>query len=195
MVLFGQPVAVLSSAALETVAGYREMAALAEVEAMVQTVIFCKVNEATDPGAAATLSERGRVTDVPLAGVGAPWLSEVAVVEFAAVMGMSTDQARSYLGDALEVAYRLPATWVPPTRASEHSPDRSAWLARCSATSADEQAVSTVTAGPSRPSVYATRPDSTLVVTPVSMSPSRLPASGELTSPYPVKLPPAQIPV
>ena len=46
----------------------------------------------------------------------------------------------------------LPAMCTPPASASEHSPERSAWLARCSATSVDEQAVSTVTAGPSRPS-------------------------------------------
>ncbi|GLZ28441.1 hypothetical protein Lesp02_06310 [Lentzea sp. NBRC 105346] len=44
-------------------------------------------------------------------------------------------------------------TVTPPANASEHSPDRSDWAARCSATSEDEQAVSTVTAGPSRPSV------------------------------------------
>ncbi|CAM5380654.1 putative protein OS=Streptomyces antimycoticus OX=68175 GN=SANT12839_037260 PE=4 SV=1 [Streptomyces antimycoticus] len=41
----------------------------------------------------------------------------------------------------------------PPTRASSHSPRRSACAARCRATSEDEQAVSTVTAGPSRPKV------------------------------------------
>ena len=38
--------------------------------------------------------------------------------------------------------------------------------ARCSATSDDEHAVSTVTAGPSRPSTYATRPDTTLAGDP-----------------------------
>ncbi len=44
-------------------------------------------------------------------------------------------------------------TVTPPTSAIEHSPDRSAWPARCSATSDDEHAVSTVTAGPSSPRV------------------------------------------
>ncbi len=44
-------------------------------------------------------------------------------------------------------------TVTPPASASEHSPDRSDCAARCSATSADEQAVSTVTAGPSSPKV------------------------------------------
>ncbi|CAM5306649.1 putative protein OS=Streptomyces antimycoticus OX=68175 GN=SANT12839_037260 PE=4 SV=1 [Streptomyces antimycoticus] len=56
---------------------------------------------------------------------------------------------------------------TPPASASSHSPWRSAWLARCIATSDDEHAVSTVTAGPSRPKVYATRPETTLVRLPV----------------------------
>ncbi len=43
-------------------------------------------------------------------------------------------------------------TVAPPASAIVHSPARSAWHAKCSATSADEQAVSTVTAGPSKPS-------------------------------------------
>ncbi len=42
-------------------------------------------------------------------------------------------------------------TVTPPASASEHSPDRSAPQARCSATSDDEHAVSTDTAGPFRP--------------------------------------------
>ncbi len=40
---------------------------------------------------------------------------------------------------------------TPPARASEQSPWRSAWIAQCSATRDEEQAVSTVTAGPSKP--------------------------------------------
>ena len=36
------------------------------------------------------------------------------------------------------------------------------------ATNDDEHAVSTDTAGPSNPSTYATRPDTTLIVAPVS---------------------------
>ena len=59
-------------------------------------------------------------------------------------------------------------TVTPPARASEHSPGRSDCAARCSATSDDEHAVSTVTAGPSRPSTYDTRPDATTRRVPVS---------------------------
>ncbi|GAA3117276.1 hypothetical protein GCM10020254_75130 [Streptomyces goshikiensis] len=44
-------------------------------------------------------------------------------------------------------------TVTPPARARVHSPLRRAWAARWTATSEDEQAVSTVTAGPSRPRV------------------------------------------
>ena len=44
-------------------------------------------------------------------------------------------------------------TVTPPASASVALPVRSAWTARCSATSDDEQAVSTVTAGPSSPKV------------------------------------------
>ena len=58
-------------------------------------------------------------------------------------------------------------TVTPPASASVHSPCRSACAARCSATSDDEHAVSTVTAGPSRPKVYATRPEATLPALPL----------------------------
>ncbi|RPK54985.1 hypothetical protein EES42_42660 [Streptomyces sp. ADI95-17] len=64
-------------------------------------------------------------------------------------------------------------TVTPPASAIEHSPDRSDWIAQCSATRDDEHAVSTVIAGPSRPSVYETRPDITLPAVPVLRYPSR----------------------
>ncbi|GHH43758.1 hypothetical protein GCM10018775_30880 [Streptomyces umbrinus] len=47
----------------------------------------------------------------------------------------------------------LTSSATPPASASEHSWRRSDWQARCMATSEEEQAVSTVTAGPSSPSV------------------------------------------
>ncbi len=59
-------------------------------------------------------------------------------------------------------------TDAPQASARSHSPARSAWTARCRATSDDEHAVSTDTAGPSSPSTYDTRPETTLVPVPVS---------------------------
>ncbi|RPK57372.1 hypothetical protein EES42_39175 [Streptomyces sp. ADI95-17] len=67
-------------------------------------------------------------------------------------------------------------TVTPPASAMVHSPDRSDWTARCRATSDDEHAVSTVTAGPWSPRVYETRPETTLAALPVPTSPSALSA-------------------
>ncbi len=55
-----------------------------------------------------------RGTDRPLevAGPGAPTVSELALVEYAAVLGMTSDAGRRYLGDALELAHRLPAVYA-----------------------------------------------------------------------------------
>ncbi len=49
--------------------------------------------------------------EVPLAGDGVPGVGEYAVAEFAAATGMSTDAGRQFIGDALEVAWRLPKLW------------------------------------------------------------------------------------
>ncbi len=48
---------------------------------------------------------------VPLAGAGAPLVSEFAAMEYAAVLGMSTDAGKAYIGRALELRYRLPRLW------------------------------------------------------------------------------------
>ncbi len=58
-------------------------------------------------------------------------------------------------------------TTAPPANARLDSPRRSDCTARCRATSDDEHAVSIVTAGPSRPSEYATRPEATLSEVPL----------------------------
>ncbi len=71
-------------------------------------------------------------------------------------------------------------TATPPARASVHSPCRSACAAWCSATSDDEHAVSTVTAGPSKPNVYETRPVAMLPVLPLPRKPAT--SSGMLGS-------------
>jgi hypothetical protein len=86
------------------------------------------------------------------------------------------------------------ATMTPPARAVVHSPERSACVARCRATSDDEHAVSTVTAGPSRPKAYETRPDTTLVEMPVTRWPSSSPCRPAL-QPYPDADAPANTPV
>ncbi|GAA1777980.1 hypothetical protein GCM10009795_025150 [Nocardioides hankookensis] len=49
---------------------------------------------------------------ITLAGEGAPGMSEFAVAEFAAAVGMSAYQGRNFLGAALETKYRLPQIWA-----------------------------------------------------------------------------------
>ena len=49
---------------------------------------------------------------ITLAGEGAPGMSEFAVADFAAAVGMSAYQGRGFLGAALEAKYRLPKIWA-----------------------------------------------------------------------------------
>ena len=63
------------------------------------------------------------------------------------------------------------STVTPPAIAAVHSPARTAAQARCSATSEEEQAVSTVSAGPRSPKTYASRPEATLPALPVANQP------------------------
>jgi hypothetical protein len=48
----------------------------------------------------------------PLAGVGAPWVDELAPASFAAELGICLDEARELIADALELIYRLPLLWA-----------------------------------------------------------------------------------
>ena len=46
-----------------------------------------------------------------LAGPGAPLVSEFALMEYAAALGMSTDAGKAHVGTTLELRYRLPRLW------------------------------------------------------------------------------------
>jgi len=49
---------------------------------------------------------------LPLAGEGAPEVSEFAVMELGATLGMSSHAAKKLVGDVLELVHRLPKTWT-----------------------------------------------------------------------------------
>jgi hypothetical protein len=66
---------------------------------------------AEDAADVATLTERGLDTGLPLAGEGAPLISDFAVMELSALLGRSLDSGRNYIGQVVELAYRLPKTW------------------------------------------------------------------------------------
>jgi hypothetical protein len=65
-----------------------------------------------DEAAAATLTERGLDTGLPVAGPGAPLISDFAVMELSALLGRSYDSGRNYVGQIVELAYRLPKNWA-----------------------------------------------------------------------------------
>ncbi len=64
-------------------------------------------------------------TDLRLAGEGAPTIAEYAVPELASAVGLSTEAGMRFLGEALELRYRLPRHW-----ARLCSGDLPAWKAR-----------------------------------------------------------------
>lgn len=48
---------------------------------------------------------------IPVAGPGAPLIAEFSVAEFAAALCVPTEVGKSYLGEAVELAHRLPRLW------------------------------------------------------------------------------------
>ena len=100
----GSPASVLAAART-----HQEMVRQGEAALMVDAVEWASMHEPVGDTPAASWWVHG--VSIELAGVGAPSVTEDAVAEFAAAVGMSTDQGRRYLGHALEIAYRLPTTW------------------------------------------------------------------------------------
>jgi len=64
-------------------------------------------------------------TAIPVAGPGAPLVAEFAVAEFAAAVGLPTEAGKRYVGQAVELRYRLPRLWARVTTG-----DLAAWRAR-----------------------------------------------------------------
>jgi len=65
--------------------------------------------ESIDRGAATVDGTEG---ELAIAGPGAPLVAEFCVADLALALGMSTDAGRTYLGDAIELRYRLPKLWA-----------------------------------------------------------------------------------
>ncbi|WP_435747481.1 HNH endonuclease signature motif containing protein [Nocardioides sp. SYSU DS0663] len=103
------------SRVLTAVRERRRAADRAEAEQLELAVQWCLQHPAEHVGTAAWSAAFGDQV-VGLAGEGAPMVSEFAVEEFAAALGMSTDTGRAYLGEALELRYRLPRLWERVTR-------------------------------------------------------------------------------
>ncbi|GAA3679442.1 hypothetical protein GCM10022237_43350 [Nocardioides ginsengisoli] len=61
---------------------------------------------------AATISDGYIDTGLPIAGDGAPLVSEFALMELVAVLGRTPDGGRDYVGHVLGCAWRLPNVWA-----------------------------------------------------------------------------------
>jgi hypothetical protein len=64
-------------------------------------------------------------TGMPVAGPGAPLVAEFSVTEFAAAIGLPTEAGKAYLGEAVELRYRLHRVWTRVVKG-----DLPAWRAR-----------------------------------------------------------------
>ncbi|MDQ6526671.1 hypothetical protein RB608_23825 [Nocardioides sp. LHD-245] len=63
------------------------------------------------PEGVATITEGYLDTGVPIAGPGAPLVSEFALMELVAVLGRSPDGGKAYVGRVIECAWRLPQVY------------------------------------------------------------------------------------
>src|SRR5688572_7744191 len=120
-----------SAADLDTAAAVLEFARArtvtadrAEAEKLQAAVTWAAMHSVDSLAEAATVWDHGD-TGMPVAGPGAPLVGEFSVTEFAAAIGLPTEAGRAYLGEAVELRYRLGRVWSRVLKG-----DLPAWRAR-----------------------------------------------------------------
>ena len=109
----GEPAAVSrSDELLAEIRDRRAVVAEQEIATLRAIAEWAGEHVVDDEADAATLIERGLDTGLPLAGPGAPLISDFAVMELSALLGRSLDSGRNYVGQVIELAHRLPRTWA-----------------------------------------------------------------------------------
>src|SRR4051812_17782899 len=102
-----------AAAVLASARRARADANAAEAQVLADAVEWAHLHQVNDLDLAATvLVEHGKDTGIPIAGDGAPLVSQFAVAEFAAALGLTAGAGRNLVGHALELAHRLPKTWA-----------------------------------------------------------------------------------
>ena len=96
---------------LEFARSRREAADRMEAELLQAAVDWALLHPARGEGDEAGFTLPGSEHVEPIAGEGCPAVSEFCIAEFGAVVGLSTVSAKHYLGQALELAHRLPRLW------------------------------------------------------------------------------------
>src|SRR5687768_10863500 len=81
--------------------------AKAEVEKAELTIEWAILNEADPADCVGFFADKA----LPVAGPGAPLVSEFALMEYAAALGVTTESGGAQVGRILELHYRLPRLW------------------------------------------------------------------------------------
>ncbi len=97
----------------------------AQADLLLAAVTWAEQHPPESIGEAATWITAAGDTGLPLAGEGAPLVSEFCIAEFALAIGRSTDAGRRVIAESVELKYRLARTW-----ARVQSGDLEAWRAR-----------------------------------------------------------------
>ncbi|UMG92153.1 HNH endonuclease [Nocardioides sp. TF02-7] len=106
------PVKTFTHELLDLVAEDRAVLAARELALVQRIAHWANLNTISSAEGAATLTERGLDTGLPVAGEGAPLISDFAIIELAPILGRSLDSARSYVGCVVELSHRLPQIWA-----------------------------------------------------------------------------------
>ncbi len=114
-----------SKALLDAVRSQREARDAAEVALLVQVVDWAVAHTVTDLDQAASFVEAFGDTGLRVAGNGAPQVRESATWEVAQALKLSSEGGKKYVGEAVELRYRLPRLW-----AATMAGDVEVWRAR-----------------------------------------------------------------
>ncbi|HET9498907.1 MAG TPA: DUF222 domain-containing protein [Marmoricola sp.] len=107
----GRPQPVSPAGVLARVREARQVEDAAAAEVLCQAVAWAHQHPAEVDDACTFVSDRGEDTGIAIAGEGAPAVSEFAVIELATALGLSDASGRALVGQALELAHRLPRVW------------------------------------------------------------------------------------
>src|ERR1051326_416605 len=101
-----------ASAVLGYARDQRRAADQAEANLLQAAAAFAAMHSVDSLEDAAVFDDGDGDCPIPVAGEGAPWVAEFAVTEFAAAIGRSSESGKFYVGQAVELRYRLPRIWA-----------------------------------------------------------------------------------
>ncbi len=96
-----------TAAVLDGLRAKKAEIARAEVEKAELTIEWALFNEADPAACVGFFADKA----LPVAGPGAPLVSEFALMEYAAALGVTTESGVAQVGGILELRYRLPKLW------------------------------------------------------------------------------------